>query len=148
MTSDVVTKEKTFYKPTPQQMLLWFPNVDPGIRPFGARVLVQMKLASKVTRGGVIISDDTHDAVRDNMQIGIVKAVGPLAYHKRDTLAEWPEEPWCKPGDLVRVPRFGQHEYMHFPDPVSGEEVQFRLYDDFQMLGAVTSDPDRFRAYI
>lgn len=148
MAHDAVTDERpTDYRPTAQQMLNWFPVVDPGMEPFGSRVLVQLKKARKKTLGGIELSEDTIDAERDNTQVALVRAIGPLAYRKRDTLAEWPEKLWCLPGSIVRVPRYGQHERFLFPD-AQGDMIEFRLYDDFQMLGRVTSDPDRFRAYL
>ena len=148
MAHDAVTDDaSTVYRPTAQQMLNWFPVVDPGMVPFGSRVLVQLKKARKKTLGGIELSEDTIDAERDNTQVALVRAVGPLSYRKRDTLAEWPERLWCQPGSIVRVPRYGQHERFTFPD-AQGDMIEFRLYDDFQMLGRVTSDPDRFRAYL
>tara|TARA_R110000868_G_scaffold340768_2_gene601488 strand:- start:30 stop:476 length:447 start_codon:yes stop_codon:yes gene_type:complete len=143
----VVIDRPQAYEPTGVQIEKWFPVVDPGMAPFGSRVLVQMKKVGKVTRGGILLSEDTQDAEQDNTQIALVRAIGPLSYRKRDNLAEWPESMWCKPGSIVRVPRFGQHERFVFPD-AEGYPVEFRLYDDFQMLGLITSDPDRFRAYL
>lgn len=150
MAHDAVTLDRPTeigYQPTQIQMEKWFPEVDPGMLPFGSRVLVQLKKPGKVTRGGIVLPEDTVEAEQDNTQVALVRATGPLAYRKRDNLAEWPEKMWCKPGTIVRVPRFGQHERLIFPDK-DGEPVEFRLYDDFQMLGVVTSDPDRFRAYL
>lgn len=140
-------EKKRGYVPTEVQMGLWFPKVDPGVEPFGSRVLVQIKQVGKVTRGGILLSEDTQGAEQDNTVVALVRSIGPLAYRKRDTLDAWPEGIWCPPGTIVRVPRFGNHERFVLPDGGSGS-VEFRLFDDFQMLGLVTSDPDQFRAYL
>jgi co-chaperonin GroES (HSP10) len=147
MAAVAVTDEARAYEPTPAQMNVWFPEVDPGMRPTGSRVLVQVKRALKTTRSGFILTDDTKDAEQDNTQIALVLAVGPLAYRKRDTLEEWVEGSWCRPGMIVRIPRFGQHEGYKMKDK-DGEDVEFRIFDDFQIVGLVTTNPDQFRAYL
>ena len=57
-----------------------FPAVDAGIRPFGSRVLIQIRTAKSKTSGGIILTNDTTDTEKWNTQIGKVVAVGPLAF--------------------------------------------------------------------
>ena len=36
-----------------------FPEVDPGVQPFGSRILVQVRSAKTKTKGGIILTTDT-----------------------------------------------------------------------------------------
>ena len=150
MAHDAVTETLSdkAYTPTAQQMLNWFPKIDPGMTPFGSRVLVQLKKPRTTSVSGLIqYSDDTIAAMQGNTTVALVRAVGPLAYRKRDTLLEWPEKLWCQPGTLVRVPTHGHNERFYYPDSTQ-YMVEFRIYDDYQMLGLVTSDPDNLITYV
>ena len=84
-----------------------FPVIDPNLRPFGSRVLVQIRRARTRSRGGIIFSDQTKDTELDNTCVAKVISVGPLAYRNRNTMELWPEGEWCGIGDFVRVPRYG-----------------------------------------
>ena len=48
-----------------------FPDVDPGIQPFGSRVLVQIRTAKTKTSGGIILTTDTTDTEKWNTKICI-----------------------------------------------------------------------------
>lgn len=122
-----------------------FPNVDAGLEPFGSRVLVQIKMPKSVTAGGIIVPEQTRDTERDNTQVAIVRAMGPLAYHNRQTLEPWPESRWCHLGQFVRVPKYaGERFYVDH----EGERIVFALFDDHQLLGRITADPTEVRAYL
>ena len=56
-----------------------FPNTDPGVRPFGSRVLVQFRQAKMKTKGGIILAGETRDTEVWNTQVAKVVALGPLA---------------------------------------------------------------------
>lgn len=103
-----------------QQMIRWepgpddhaalervFPNVDPGVYPFGTRVLVQLRLERSQSRGGIALVQETKDTERWNEAVAQIIALGPLAFRKRDTLQPWAEGMWAEVGDFVRVPKFG-----------------------------------------
>jgi co-chaperonin GroES (HSP10) len=84
-----------------------WPNVYPGNWPFGARVMVQLRMTSRLTRSGIALPGETQDAEKWNNGIAQVIGMGPLAFKKRDSLQPWPEGTWCEVGDFVRVPKFG-----------------------------------------
>ena len=84
-----------------------FPAVEAGIQPFGSRVLVQIRTPKKKTDGGIIIDLGTQDTEKWNTQVAKVISVGPLAFRNRNTMDAWPEGDWCKPGDYVRVAKYG-----------------------------------------
>jgi co-chaperonin GroES (HSP10) len=125
-----------------QTMLEAFPDVDPGIQPFGSRVLVQIRSPKSMTQGGVIIVEDTKDTEKWNCQVARVLALGPVAYKDRRTLEPWPEGQWVYPGMFVRVPKFGgdRWEIPYGPKEV-GDVAMFGLFNDLDIGGKITCDP-------
>lgn len=84
-----------------------FPNVEPGVRPYGQRVLVQIRLARRRTASGLYLPGESQDTEKWNTGIAQVIMLGPLAFRKRDTLQLWGEGQWTQVGDYVRAPKFG-----------------------------------------
>lgn len=123
-----------------------FPNVDPGVRPFGSRVLCQIRLPKKKTKGGIILTGDTKDTETWNTQVAKVLAVGDLAFKNRNTQEAWPEGAWAKPGDFVRVPKYGGDKWTVKLD--EDREVIFVILNDLDLIGAVTGDPLAMKAFI
>lgn len=83
-----------------------FPNVPAPFQPLGEKVLVMLRVPKLQTVGGVRLSDDTErQTERDNMQVAKVIAIGPLAFHNRNTYEVWPEGAWFQVGEYVRVPK-------------------------------------------
>ncbi len=117
-----------------------FPAVDAGMRPFGSRILVQIARPMTRSAGGIELIPDTQDTQKWNAVVAKVIAIGPLAFHNRDTLAPWPEGDWCKVGDFVWTPQYGGQRHER-PLPGTTEKIMFRLMDDLNMLGASTIDP-------
>lgn len=124
-----------------------FPNVDPGIEPLGSRVLVQIRAAKKKTKGGILLTNDARETEHYNTQIARVIAIGPLAFRKRDTMEQWPEGAWVDVGDFIRCPRYGGDRWSV---PVAGDdqEVVFALFDDLNLVGKVTGDPTKIKAFL
>ena len=123
-----------------------FPAVDAGVRPYGSRVLVQIRSPKKKSAGGIIIDTGSRDTEKWNTQVAKVISVGPLAFHNRDTMQPWPEGAWAKPGDYVRVAKYGGDRW---EVPVEDNEVAlFVMFNDLDLLGEVTGDPLAIRAFI
>jgi co-chaperonin GroES (HSP10) len=139
-----------------------FPKVDPGLEPFGSLVLVQVRQPKRKTAGGIIIADDTRATEHYRTQVAKVVSMGPLAFHSRDTMTLWPEGAWCSVGDFVRVPvyqgeRFAvPFEVKTFEEDEKGrkhpktdkEECVFVLFKDLAILGRITADPLKIRAFL
>lgn len=123
-----------------------FPDVSPGITAFGARVLVQIRTPKQRSKGGIILGNETRETELWNTQVAKVIQVGPLAFRNRDTLAQWPEGDWCKPGDFVRVPKYGGDRWM-VPAP-GGEGALFTIFKDLDIIGRVDGDPLAIVAFI
>lgn len=122
-----------------------FPKVDPGVQPFGSRVIVQIRSAKSKTAGGIILPEDTQETERWNTQVAKVVAVGSLAFHNRNTMQQWPEGSWCEVGDFVRAPKYGGDKWSV---EVGGKEVLFVMFNDLDLLGRITGDPLSMKAYI
>ena len=129
--------------------LAWaFPEVNPGQRPYGGRVIVQLRRVKKKS-GMIIIVDETKENEKWNNMIGRIVAIGPLAFKNRDTMQPWVEGSWAEIGDFVRVPRWGGDRWER---PVPGEDgedpVLFMTINDHELISAVTDDPLSFKAYV
>lgn len=125
-----------------------FPELDPQLRPFGSRILVQIKQPVKKSKSGLVLSRGEQSAERENTQVGKVIALGPLAYRNRTTMELWPEGEWVKVGDFVRVPRYGGDRY-YLPNPNDKETpALFVIFDDLNVMGAIVGDPLAMKAFI
>lgn len=68
-----------------------FPSVEPGAKPLGGRILVQLRRTKKkTTAGGIILVEETKEAEKWNNMVAKVVEVGPLAFKNRDTMQSWP----------------------------------------------------------
>lgn len=124
-----------------------FPACDPGVRPFGSRVLVQIRSPKRKTKGGIILTSETRETDAWNTQVAKVLAVGELAFKTRSTLEPWPEGSWCEPGDFVRVPKYGGDRWS--VKTADGEdEVILVIFNDLDLIGKVTGDPRTVKAFI
>lgn len=123
-----------------------FPAADPGVQPFGSRVLVQIRTPKSRTASGIILDSGSRDTEKWNTQVARVVSVGPLAFKNRNTQDPWPEGDWCKAGDFVRVPKYGGDRW-EVPVP-NGESALFVIFNDLDIIGSVTGDPLSIRAFI
>lgn len=123
-----------------------FPEADCGVIPFGSRVLVQIRTPKTKTKGGIILTRDTVDTEKWTTQVAKVISVGPLAFKNRNTQESWPEGDWCKPGDFVRVPKYGGDRW---EVPISRDDsAMFVIFNDLDIIGQVTGDPLTVKAFI
>ena len=117
-----------------------FPDVDPELEVFGARVLVQIRQPRTKSRGGIHLTNDTIDAEKWTTQVGLVRFVGPGAFRDRKTNEVWPELAWCKVGDFVRTPLYGGDRVSR---PILGtsDTALFIVFRDLDLIGKVMGDP-------
>jgi co-chaperonin GroES (HSP10) len=124
-----------------------FPPCDPGVIPFGSRVMVQVRTPKKKTKGGIILTTDVRETEAWNTQVAKVIAVGSLAFKNRNTMEPWPEGSWCEVGDFVRVPRYGGDRWTVKVN--NGEdEAMIVIFDDLNLVGKVTGDPMAVKAFL
>lgn len=124
---------------------LAFPKADPGIKPLGSRVLVQIRNPETRSKGGIILTDNSTDTAMWNTQVAKVIAVGPLAFHNRNTAELWPEGAWCAVGDYVRAPKYGGDRWTSPAE--NGAKAYWVLLNDLDILGVVTCDPLAIKAF-
>ena len=130
-----------------------FPEVDPGLKPFGSRVVVQKRSPRTVTRGGIYVPQDTQETEFWNTQVAKVIALGPGAFKNRDSLETWPEGEWCREGTIVRVPKYGGDAwFVDLPGATSlrigVDQVCFVIFNDLDLIGEITCDPLEVVAYL
>lgn len=124
-----------------------FPFVDPSFRPFGHRVLVQIRRVVAKTSSGIILARETKETEAYNNTIGKVIAMGPLAFKSRATGEPWPEGVWAAVNDFVRVPRYGGDRWSVDMDD-GLEPIQLVLFADGDLQGAYTGDVTQVRSHI
>ena len=143
---------------TPAELEKAFPDVDPGFKPFGSRVIVQLRSPKTYSVGGLRLPDEVIENEMWNTQIGKIRDIGALAFKNRDKLTDWPEGAWAKVGDYVRIPKFNQDKwFMEIPCKIQGlggkefegtERVLFMLINDLDLLALKTGNPLEVKAYI
>lgn len=147
----IVAFEATNDMPDPQEMLWAFPSVNPGMDPFGGRVIIQLRrIKKKATSAGIILVEETKETEKWQNMIGKVVAVGPLAFKNKDTMAPWPEGTWAQVGDFVRVPKWGGDRWeIRVPGEDDIEDpVLFMTLNDHELISKVTANPLSFKAYV
>jgi len=128
-----------------------FPVVDPGARPLGGRILVQLRRTKKkATSAGIILIEETKETEKWNNMVAKVLIVGPLAFKNRDTMASWPEGSWCEVGDYIRVPKWGGDRWeVKVPNEDDFEDpALFMVLNDHEIIATVTGNPLAMKAFL
>ena len=130
-----------------------FPTVEPGLKPFGSRVLVQKRSPRTVTKGGIYVPQDTQETEFWNTQVAKVIALGPGAFKDRVTLEVWPEGEWCQVGRYVRVPKYGGDRWLvDLPGAIARrfgvDQACFCIFNDMELIGEITCNPLDVVAYL
>ena len=119
-----------------------FPDVDSGITPCGAQILVQLRtIKSKV--GSIILTDDTKEFNNGNTQIARVVKLGQIAFRNRETGALWTEGAWANVGDIIIAPRWGGFR-VEIPIPDTEDKAIFVVFDDVSVKLVVESNFESF----
>ena len=133
------------------EMAWAFPSVDPGAKPLGGRILVQLRRTKKATTAsGIILVAETKETEKWQNMVAKVIEIGPLAYKHRDTMAAWPEGSWANVGDFIRVPKWGGDRWeVHVPGEDDNEEAAlFMVLNDHEVIAKLTGDPLAMRAFL
>jgi hypothetical protein len=76
-----------------------------------------------------------------------VISLGPLAFKNRNDMTAWPEGAWCQAGEFVRVAKYGGDRWeVKVPD--TDESAMFVIFNDLDIIGQVTGDPLKIKAFI
>jgi co-chaperonin GroES (HSP10) len=128
-----------------------FPVVEPGAKPLGGRILVQLRRTKQKTTGaGIILIEETKETEKWNNMVAKVLMIGPLAFKNRDTMQSWPEGSWCEVGDYIRVPKWGGDRWeVKVPGENDMEDpALFMVLNDHEVIAAVTGDPLAMKAFL
>ena len=122
-----------------------FPAFDPGARPCGSRILVQLRSPRKKI-GSLFITDNAQETEKWNTQVARVVAVGPLAFKHRDSQKDWAEGAWCQPGDYVRFNKYiGDRWDVQLSDD---RTASFILINDLEVTAVIYGDPLAVKAFL
>lgn len=147
-----------------------FPTVNPQHEPFGAMVLLQIRLPKRKTAGGIRLAGESQSTEYYNTQTGKVIALGPLAFKSiaegdqgnPDRIVDWPEGAWFNVGDFVRAPKYGGDRFAipysyqdNETNPETGRpekvtvktDVIFALFKAKDIIAKVTGDPLKVKAF-
>lgn len=124
-----------------------FPEVDPGIEPLGNRILVQIRTPRTKTKGGILLTHETKEGELWNEMTARVIKLGPLAFCNRETGLPWVEGAWCKPGEYVRVPKYGGDRIM-IGDLNGADNALFVVFNDHEIISKVYCDPLSLKTHI
>jgi co-chaperonin GroES (HSP10) len=128
-----------------------FPSVDPGAKPLGGRILVQLRRSKqKTTSAGIILVEETKETEKWQNMVAKVVEIGPLAFKHRDTMLPWPEGSWIEVGDYIRVPKWGGDRW---EVPIEGADdhedpALFMVLNDHEVIAKLTGDPLAMKAFI
>lgn len=122
------------------QLRVSFPDIEPPFVPTGFLLLCQLRTPGKLSKGGLIIPDDSKDAEKYRVQTALVRAMGPAAFKNRATMEPWPEGDWCVPGEFVRTPMYGG-DRIAVPFGSGDDEALFIAIKDGDITGVITGDP-------
>jgi co-chaperonin GroES (HSP10) len=128
-----------------------FPSVDPGAKPLGGRILVQLRRAKqKTTSAGIILVEETKETEKWQNMVAKVIEIGPLAFKHRDTMQPWPEGSWIEVGEYIRVPKWGGDRW-EVPIPGADDHEDpalFMVLNDHEVIAKLTGDPLAMKAFI
>jgi co-chaperonin GroES (HSP10) len=128
-----------------------FPSVDPGAKPLGGRILVQLRRAKqKTTSAGIILVEETKETEKWQNMVAKVIEIAPLAFKHRDTMQPWPEGSWIEVGDYIRVPKWGGDRWeVPLPNADDHEDpALFMVLNDHEVIAKLTGDPLAMKAFI
>lgn len=139
-----------------------FPNVEPGESPAGNMILFQLRQPKAVSAGGIIIDTELRKTELDNNQVAKVIAIGPLAFHNRNSGEPWPEGSWAQVGSFVRIPKYAGDRFIRpytrtefRVDEKTGERIESEARDEVHFVYmkdlaiiALIDDPLVVRAFL
>jgi co-chaperonin GroES (HSP10) len=133
----------------PAELAWAFPSADPGAKPLGGRVLVQLRRTKKkTTNAGIILVEETKETEKWNNMVAKVIEIGPLAFKHRDTMQSWPEGSWCAVGDYIRVPKWGGDRWEVAIPEDKDDPVLFMIINDHEVIAKVTGNPLLMKAFV
>ena len=104
--------------------------------PVGYRMLVRPWSGKKKTKGGLLLSDETHDKIQMTTVVGLVVKMGDLCFKDK---SKFPTGAWCKEKDWVIFARYAGSRM-----GIDGGEI--RMLNDDEILGTIDDPMDLIHA--
>jgi co-chaperonin GroES (HSP10) len=120
-----------------------FPDIDPGAKPTGNQVMIQLRTAPKKSGGGIVLVEETKDFNKGNTQVARLVRVGQIAYKDRNSGEAWKEGAWAEVGDLVLAPRYGGFRF-EVPSPGEDEDAVFAIINDYDVKMVIEGNFEAF----
>ena len=105
--------------------------------PTGYRILILPWSGPKKTKGGIILSDKTHETIQMTTVCGLVLKMGSLCYRDKE---RFPFGKWCNERDWVI---FGRYAGSRFK--IEGGEV--RILNDDEIIATISNPADILHNY-
>jgi len=116
--------------PTSPEGVKKYINILP--RPVGYRMLIRPWSGEKKTKGGIILSDTTHEMIEMTTVVGLVIMMGDLCY--KDT-KKFPNGPWCKEGQFVIYGRYAGSRF-------KTKYGEHRILNDDEIIATIQKPDD------
>lgn len=105
--------------------------------PTGYRILILPLSGPKKTKGGILLSDKTHETIQMTTVCGLVLKMGSLCYRDKE---RFPFGKWCNERDWVI---FGRYAGSRFK--IEGGEV--RILNDDEIIATISNPADILHHY-
>ena len=99
--------------------------------PVGYRMLVRPWSGQKKTKGGLLLSDETHDKIQMTTVVGLVVKMGNLCFKDKE---KFPTGAWCKEGQFVIYGRYSGSRFQT-------KYGEHRILNDDEIIGTI-KDPE------
>ena len=106
-------------------------------KPVGYRMLVRPWSGEKKTKGGILLSDTTHEMIEMTTVVGLVIMMGDLCYKDK---TKFPNGPWCKEGQFVI---YGRYSGARFKTRYG----EHRILNDDEVMATIKQPEDVLHLY-
>jgi co-chaperonin GroES (HSP10) len=106
-------------------------------RPVGYRMLVRPWSGEKKTKGGILLSDTTHEMIEMTTVVGLVIMMGELCYKDKE---KFPSGPWCKEGQFVIYGRYAGSRF-------KTKFGEHRILNDDEIIATIKKPEDILHLY-
>ena len=101
-------------------------------RPVGYRMLIRPWSGEKKTKGGIILSDATHEMIEMTTVVGLVIMMGDLCYKDEK---KFPNGAWCKEGQFVIYGRYAGSRF-------KTKYGEHRILNDDEIIATIQKPDD------
>ena len=101
-------------------------------KPVGYRMLIRPWSGEKKTKGGILLSDTTHEMIEMTTVVGLVIMMGELCYKDEK---KFPGGPWCKEGQFVIYGRYAGSRF-------KTKYGEHRILNDDEIIATIKKPED------